>query len=208
MKVGVIIPDRNDRPIFLDHCLKMMEGQTLKPDFVELVNYEPKSDLTDLTERVRIGFERLKDKCDCVLIIENDDYYSSDYIATMVNEWVKWGKPDLIGNAETIYYHIFKKQFKFLNHPNRASLFQTLISCEANIEWCDDSEVFLDLHLWKKHKGKTFTTEECIAMGIKHGIGKCGGSGHERMIYDFNDPAMNFLRENIEKESFNFYSTL
>lgn len=208
MIVGVIIPDRNDRHQLLTNCLRMIKGQTLQPDFVKVVNYEAKSNTTDLTERVRIGFETLKDKCDCVLVMENDDYYSSDYISTMVNEWIKWGKPSLIGIGETVYYHIFKKQFKFLDHPKRASLFCTLISCAITPNWCDDSDVFLDLHLWKSHVGKTFTTDENIAVGMKHGIGKCGGSGHDKMVYNFNDPNYAFLKNTIDKDAFEFYTTL
>ena len=76
MVVGVIIPDRGDRPQFLKHLFFMLDRQTVKPDFIELVNYKAISKAPDLTPRIRFGFDSLKKKgCDVVLIMENDDFY-------------------------------------------------------------------------------------------------------------------------------------
>ena len=208
MKVGVIISDRNDRTKLLYHCLKMMDKQTMQPTFIEVVNFEHYNDNFDLTERVRKGFDKLKSLCDCVLIIENDDYYSENYIETMVNKWIELGKPDLLGTDYTYYYHIFKKQYRKLIHKGRASLMNTLINTKLNINWCDDNDVFLDLHLWNKHNGKTFTPENLISVGIKHGIGLCGGSGHNRMVLTENDENYKVLKSLVDKESFNFYKNL
>jgi hypothetical protein len=44
IKVGIIIPDRNDRPELLTNCMRMIEAQTLKPTVIELVNDKPKND--------------------------------------------------------------------------------------------------------------------------------------------------------------------
>ena len=208
MKVGVIIPDRNDRPKFLEHCLKMLSKQTMQPTFIEDVNFVNPTNNFDLTQRVRIGFDRLKNICDCVLIIENDDYYSENYIETMVNKWIELGKPELLGTDYTYYYHIFKKQYRKLIHKGRASLMNTLINTKLNVNWCDNNDIFLDLHLWNKHKGLTFTPEVPIAVGIKHGIGLCGGSGHNRMVLTENDESLEVLKSLVDKESFNFYKSL
>ena len=207
--IGVLIPDRNDRPQFLKHLFKMLKGQTMQPDFIELVNFPATSKLPDLTKRVRIGFETLKAKgCDCVLIMENDDWYSVFYIETMVNGWLNFNRPDLFGTEQTIYYHLFKKQYRTLKHPNRASLMNTLISCSITPNWCTDIEVYLDLHLWKHHKGVTILPTKTIAVGIKHGIGKCGGNGHEGMIYNFNDPEFEYLKSIVDSNSLEFYTKL
>jgi hypothetical protein len=209
--IGVLIPDRNDRPQFLEHLFKMLEGQTMQPNFIELVNFPATSEAPDLTKRVRIGFETLKAKgCDCVLIMENDDWYSCHYIERMVNGWLNFNRPDLFGIDYTYYYHIFKNQYRLLKHPNRASLMNTLISCAITPNWCNDSEVYLDLHLWKKHKGTTFTPSQTkpIAIGIKHGIGKCGGNGHEGMIYNYNDNYLDILRNFTDLDSLEFYTKL
>lgn len=208
MKVGVIIPDRNDRQKFLEHCKFMLSKQTMQPTFIEVVNFVNPTNNFDLTQRVRIGFDRLKNICDCVLIIENDDYYSENYIETMVNTWIELGKPELLGTDYTYYYHVFKKQYRKLVHKGRASLMNTLINTNLNVNWCDNNEVYLDLHIWKKHNGMTFTPEVPIAVGIKHGIGLCGGNGHNGMQFQENDFDLQFLKSIVDKESFNFYKSL
>lgn len=206
VNVGVLIPDRNDRPQFLEHLFKMLDGQTMQGFKIELVNFKATSNAPDLTKRVRIGFEKLKAQgCDCVLIMENDDYYSANYIETMVNKWVAVGKPELLGTDYTYYYHIFKGKYRLLKHPNRASLMNTLISCSITPDWCEDNEVYLDLHLWKRHKGVAFTPKQPIAIGIKHGIGKCGGNGHNGMQMT-NDE--NEILHFIAKDSLEFYAKL
>jgi len=206
VKVGVLIPDRNDRPQFLQHLFKMLDGQTMQGFRVELVNFKAISNAPDLTKRVRLGFQKLKtDGCDCVLIMENDDYYAPNYIETMVNKWLEFGKPELLGTDYTYYYHIFKGKYRLLKHPNRASLMNTLISCKIDPEWCEDSEVYLDLHLWKQHKGVAFSPLHPIAIGIKHGIGKCGGNGHFTMHMQ-NDESE--ILHFISKDSLGFYKGL
>lgn len=206
MKVGVLIPDRGDRPQLLKHCIKMLARQTMSPDHVELVNYKPQSDKFDLTQRVRIGFEDLKSNgCDCVLIMENDDFYSRDYIKTMVLGWLQYGKPDLFGFNSTTYYHIIKKEYNILKHPNRTSLMNTLISCSAPIEWPADNFVFLDLELWKQLEGVSVSNDKNLCVGIKHGVGLCGGRGHHEMQYPHQDKDGSFLRSIVDESSFNFY---
>jgi len=209
MVVGVIIPDRRDRKSLLNHCLFMIGGQTRQPDFIELVNFNPTNEKTDLTKRIRLGFESLKLKgCDCVLIMENDDFYSSNYIAMMLFSWQQIGKPLIFGTDHTYYYHIFKKEYSLLKHSGRASLMNTLISCKAFINWPNDNEVFLDTFLWKQLKGKTFSPTKPISIGIKHGIGLCGGSGHDKMRFQFKDKDFDFLQQHTDIESFNFYKSL
>ena len=84
----------------------------------------------------------------------------------------------------------------------------TLISTKLDVNWCDNNDIFLDLHLWNKHKGKTFTPETLISVGIKHGIGLCGGSGHNRMVLTENDEDSKVLKSLVDKESFEFYNKL
>lgn len=209
MKVGVIIPDRRDRPELLDHCIKMIKTQTRKADIVNVINFVPTSNVPDLTKRVRLGFEWAKENgCDCVLIMENDDYYSENYIESMVKGWIENDKPEIFGTDYTYYYHIFKRKFNKLVHPNRASLMNTLISCDALIKFPNDSEVYLDMVLWEQLKGKTFTPKEPIAIGIKHGIGLCGGNGHDKMVYKNEDFSLDFLNRHVDEESFYFYLSL
>lgn len=206
MVVGVIIPDRNDRPKFLNHLFWMLERQTTKPDFVELVNYEPISAVPDLVPRIRQGFNSLKAKgCDVVLIMENDDYYSEDYIETMLTFWILNGKPDLFGTNSTIYYHVGRREFRTLRHEGRASLMNTLINTKSEMVYPEDSEVYLDMFIWKRMKGISFDPRRVISVGIKHGVGLCGGNGHNGMKFTDRDYSLDFLSSVVDKESAKFY---
>lgn len=207
IKIGVIIPDRNDRPEFLNHCLEMINGQTLQPDFIELVNYEHISTIPDLTPRIRKGFDSLKNKCDVVLIMENDDYYAPDYIETMIKLWIENGKPEIFGTHYTIYYHIGKREFRILEHDGRASLMNTLIRTDAKISYPEDHEVYLDIHLWKHLKGISVDPCKVISIGIKHGVGLCGGNGHNGMKFNIIDYRLNFLSAHVQEKQLSFYET-
>lgn len=206
MKIGVIIPDRGDRPEFTKQCLKMISAQLRKPDLLLHVNYAPESNSPDLTQRVRRGFEQAKEQgCNVVLIIENDDYYHPDYIGFMIMNWLAEGCPEVFGIEQSVYYHIGKREYSRIDHSGRASLMNTLIRTDAKIEWPDDSEVFLDLNLWKQLQGQTIKTSQTISIGIKHGIGLCGGSGHTTMRYEHTDAQMHWLKK-CTGEDFKFYS--
>lgn len=189
MKFGVIIPDRNDRPQFTRLCFEMIQRQSVQPYEILHVNYVPKSTAFDLTERVRTGFEQLQNKVDVVFIIENDDWYSPDYFEQMLEEWQKNGRPDLFGISSTVYYHIKKLAFNILEHSKHSSLMSTMIRTSANIDFPKDDFVFLDLHLWQNHKGILLNqnTRFPLAVGIKHGVGLVGGSGHHSMRFKERD---------------------
>lgn len=205
--IGVLIPDRNDRPEFLKQCFKMLANQTLHPNIIEVVNFKPISNDVDITMRYRVGFEMLKDKVDVIIFVENDDYYSPKYIETMVTAWVENGKPELFGIAETIYYHLQLKAFSIIKHDERASAMSTMVSTKLDIDFPKDNETFFDIHLWKNYKGVTFIPKEVINIGIKHGIGKCGGKGHLcNFKYNNDDDNMLFLKNHVTEESFKFYN--
>lgn len=209
MKIGVLIITRGDRPKFLEQAKKMLKQQTLQPNEICIVDDEPLSNDIDITYRYRIGFERLKDKVDVIIFVENDDYYSPKYIETMVTAWVENGKPELFGIAETIYYHLKLKAFNIIKHDGRASAMSTMVSTKLDIDFPKDNEPFFDLHLWKTYKGVTFKPKEPINIGIKHGIGKCGGKGHLLSFrYDNEDTEMKWLKSKVDNESFKFYSSL
>lgn len=206
MRIGVLIPDRNDRNDFLNHCLFMMRNQTVKPDIIEVVNFETNLK-TDLTLRYKVGIKALKEKgADVIFFIENDDWYSKKYIETMLTKWIENGKPLLFGINNTVYYHIFRRTYKEMKHPNRASMMSTMISSELEIHYPNDSEVFLDLYLWNNYKGISATFEDTICLGIKHGIGVCGGNGHnDNFHYNNIDSNLSYLFKKVDSDSFNFY---
>lgn len=212
MKIGVLIPTRGDRAELLNFALKQMERQTRKPDVIELVNDTPLSSDKDITWRYRIGCERIFQKgVDVVLFIEDDDWYDATYIERLVAEWEKVGKPAIFGIGDTTYYHLGMRAWNHQQHPGRASAMSTLLTnAVLNITWPKDNYVWTDVDLWKKLPGKICLFERNLALGIKHGIGLTGGIGHNRQWggYKNQDPELNWLKNTVDAESFEFYKNL
>jgi len=221
MKIGILIPDRNDRPEFLQNCLRMINNQIVKPHIIEIVNDPPPENfllgnkimknVCDITYRYRIGYERLKNKgLDIIALIENDDWYHPTYLETMLSKWVAVGKPDLLGHDYTTYYHIKEFAHFNMNHKTRSSAMNTFIKPDLNINWCYDGEAYTDLHLWLKCglSKHIFHPEKHICLGIKHGEGFCGGVNHTTKMerYINKDIDKKFLRTVMDDDSFIFYT--
>lgn len=213
MKIGIIIPDRNDRPLFLANCLRLIDNQTLKPTIVEIVNYPAKSDAVDITERYRYGYDKLRNMdLDVIALMENDEWYSPDYLQIMCDNWVKNDKPDIFGTNYTIYYHIKLFAMFTMHHLTRSSAMSTLIKPDLNFDWCADNEPYTDIHLWKTLKGVCFSPYKTICLGIKHGVGKCGGFAHTDKLHRYEnelstkDTDKEILRNIVDAKSFKFYS--
>ena len=214
MRIGIIIPDRNDRPLFLKNCMRLIQAQTLQPEIIELVNYEAESENVDITQRYRRGYDNLRNKgLDVIALIENDEWYSHDYLEIMVNGWVNNGKPDIFGTNYTIYYHIKLFAYFTMHHLTRSSAMSTLIKPDLNFKWCVDDQPYTDLHLWSVLKGVTFKPNKTICLGIKHGVGLCGGVNHVDKLHRFTNKDEKFvylhkhmIQEHDDFESFNFYT--
>lgn len=207
MKTAAIIPTRGDRKELLLHCMKQLANQTVKPDKVYIIDYPPKSNDFDLVPRIRRGYELAKD-ADLVFIIEDDDYYPDTYFEDVLSKF-KSVTPDIIGIQKTTYYHIKEKKYRQHDHPFRSSLFTTVLKGGLNIDWPKDNEPFLDLHLWRNNKfSKGYYEPKEMPIGIKHGIGKTGGNGHNGQYYRIHDKGMKWLEKRVRKESFEFYKRL
>jgi hypothetical protein len=221
MNVGLIIPDRGDRPRFMDNSMRMLAEQTLKPVYIAYENYPPASEKCDITPRYRSGyfnclkFSREEMPLDVIALWENDDFYSKNYLETMVEHWLMKGKPDIFGTEYTIYYHIKLRKYYQMGHKTRASAMNTLLKPGLNITWGKDEDPFTDLWMWTRSglQGKTFNPGRHISIGIKHGVGKTGGQSHVDRFDRYGPPRgtddadLKFLKENMDDESFKFYST-
>lgn len=209
MKIAIIIPDRNDRPELLANCMRMIKAQTLQPDHIELVNDAPLNDKCDITYRYRIGYERLRGKgFDAILLMENDDWYSKDFIQEMVAAWLEHKQPDIIGTGYSLYYHLKIHAWFKMAHPRRSSAMSTLIKPDLNFPWCADHEPYTDMHLWRTLKGCTFSPVKPICISMKHNTGKTGGRYHDNYLHQFtNANGLPFLQQYLDPESFAFYST-
>lgn len=209
MKTVCITPTRGDRTKLLAFCKNQIANQTVRPDQHIIIDYPPKSNGFDLTERIKRGVEIAGEAN--IIIIEDDDYYPKDYIESITRAFDNGA--GAVGRYETIYYHIKTKRWVRLKHHGRSSLFMTSFksSLLKNFVWPDNKQVFLDIVLWKHLNRVTdriyFTRSEPI--GIKHGIGKTGGMGHKRSgnfpNYDNN---YSLLKQSVSKEAFDFYTNL
>lgn len=221
MKVGIIIPDRGDRPHFLDHCLTLLSKQTVTPDCVVFMTYKPESSEKDITQRYRRGYDRLRDTdVDVIFLLESDDFYSPIYIETMLREWNAVGQPELFGLTSTIYYHIGIRKYFTMHHTERSSAMCTMVKPDLNFNWCPDNEPYTDTHIWMSARhadtGKELTRAQYtpptpICLGIKNfHPGLTGGNMHNDRLDRYDrfgsaDPDCRYLDSVVDPVSLEFY---
>jgi hypothetical protein len=210
-KFCAITPTRGDRPQFLEHCKMQMKRQLMQPGDHFIIDYKPKGDIPDLTQRIRRGIQLAIDKgYDIVYIIEDDDYYPNDYFEKMQMK----GSESFIGIEQTMYYNIVNNRYSVLKHGYRSSLFCTgfRISSLKQFAWPDNLELSLDLALWKFAKWcnvRFVNIHNFNPIGIKHGIGLCAGTAHNTNFpYENEDLNKAMLKQSIRKESFDFYNNI
>lgn len=211
MNIAVIIPDRNDRPKFTENCFRMIQNQTIQPDQIFKINFSPTDEKPDITKRYRIGYDLCRNKgFDVIALMENDDWYSPDYLEIMTKAWNENGRPDIFGTNYTIYYHLQLHKYFTMNHKRRSSAMSTLIKPDLNFQWCPDHEVYTDLHIWQTLSNRvTFQPDKHICIGMKHGIGKCGGRNHKDKLDRYiNSDGLRFLGSNLDRKSFDFYTSV
>lgn len=217
MKIGVLIPTRGDRKDFLLFAMKQIARQTKQPDEIFIMDEIPKSEKPDITYRYRVGFNELvKRGCDLMFAWEDDDYYHENYIQLMSSDWFNHGKPDLMGLRHTTYYNIITQKYLYMEHGH-SSMFSTAISKEGvkKIQWGDDNYSFTDIVIWKqKDLTKLLMKIPGIAIGIKHGVGLCGGGGHRLNWahydggYGQQDINFKYLSHHVNGEALNFYRAM
>lgn len=204
-----ITPTRNDRPEFDEFCKYQLSRMTLKPDKSYFIDYPPTDDRKDLVPRIKKGIELAKaDGFDKVYIVENDDFYVKNYFERMEFEG------DFVGCNRSLYYNISNRTYEYLHHPNHSSLYCTgfKISALDQFQWKEvqPQVAFLDLKLWRyafRQNKKINLKLDSIGVSIKHGIGMAGGSGHRRTLKR-SDQNLEFLKEQVDSEAFDFYLSL
>lgn len=207
-----ITPDRGDRPEFLAHCKYQIEHQTVKPGDHFIIDYKPINNEPDLIPRIKSGLYKAKQAgYDIVFIIENDDYYPENYFEEMLKPFETFENLQAVGIYETIYYHIGTCKYHVHSHPERSSLFCTAFKLSAleNFNWPKATEIFLDLALWEHFKDYTLLRlqNNIKPIGIKHGVGFCGGNGHNSNLnyYEMTDKDFRILSMLVRPESLKFY---
>lgn len=204
----IVTPDRNDRPVMLEHCLKQVKCFNATHGCHRVVNFPPRGSGFDLTERIQEGWkEAIRNNMKWVIIVENDDYYPSDYLHKVL---LNIDDFDFIGCEFTYYYNIRERTWERLYHPNRSSLFTTAfrVSAMLDFDWKRAHKLFLDIDIWKHARKYRRTFIDAGAVGIKgHGFGMAGGKGHVMKLKN-KDPDMHWLESKVNKESLEFYKSI
>jgi hypothetical protein len=204
-RFAVIIPDRNDRPELTNYCLQQIARMTRKPDQIIHVKYNAIDDSMDLCERVHNGVMIAKEmNFDLVFIIENDDYYPADYFERFGDF-----NADFFGDDLTFYYNLRNRTFQSFPHQGRASLFTTGFRISALGSFQFKGDQFLDLKIWRHaiDSSKRLRFVHTGAIGMKHGMGLCGGKGHKMKLRN-HDHNMAWLKGRVDSDSFLFYADL
>jgi len=196
--------------------------QTVEPDFWVVVDdVDPPTELNmnqilvrpeplwargkghTLNRNLVAGLEKIKEVgADLVMIVEDDDWYSPEYIERM-REWFLGGEIQIAGERDTLYYHVGCRQWRQNWHPGHASLCSVSFHIDiidkiiSIAESCRGTGIDFAIfrNPWPKHAIKLLESNLCV--GIKGapcfrlGI----GSGHRRIPHSgVPDPDLSYLR--------------
>lgn len=130
-----------------------------------------------------------------VVIVEDDDWYSPDWLTHVSGELKK---AELVGEMRARYYSVSLQRGRQLKNTGHASLCATAMrgsALEAFREACRNSTKFIDLELWKRHSSKHLFDGHRV-VGIKGLPGRDGiGMGHRDDFIGTKDPDGSMLRE-------------
>lgn len=146
-----------------------------------------------------------------VLILEDDDWYSPDYIQLYSQRLENF---QLIGEAPARYYNVRHRCYRIWGNGTRSSFCQTAFRADLlpTVFLCTHrGTVFVDYRLWEKDvKSKFVFKDACHCVGIKGMPGRKGiGAGHRPNLKKYHsDKDMNELEKWIGKEDTNFYRDL
>jgi Glycosyl transferase family 2 len=144
---------------------------------------------------------------DKVLFIEDDDWYSADYVATMAAE-LEHGVT-IAGNRDAHYYHLPSRRYRLMENQNSASLCETAIRAELLpilADVCCQGGDFIDVRLWRAAGSRTLRVglPTGRVVGMKGLPGRPGiGIGHRpdaRPADWIADPDLKTLREWIGED--------
>lgn len=122
------------------------------------------------------------DNIEYIFIIEDDDYYTPDYIDTMIS---KLKGHVAAGQINTVYFNIGSGTMKIFPNKAHSSLFQTAIHFSQlpmlKRILTNDAGKFIDIRLWKELQNSKINlfNGDNLSIGIKGLPGRAGiGIGH------------------------------
>lgn len=196
MKNGItLITPTGDRPMAFKLCEQWMSRQTVKYDQwiiiddgkhptiptmgQEIYRLDPQKE-NSICRNIKEALKYIK--YNKVVIIEDDDYYTSTHLESYLRAFKKGS---LVGQGKSLYYNVKYSWFRENLNMEHASLCQTGFksSIIKTVEKaCDLENKFLDHELWSMFTGKKVIWESTkyTCVGIKGLPGRAGtASGHE-----------------------------
>ena len=240
MKISIITPTGGRATAFA-LCERWMKRQTLKPDEWIVVDDYEKPTKCKMGQKVirrepfwqpgqmtlqRNLLEALKVVTgDIIFIIEDDDWYSPNYIENMVKkfETLSEGKSIsesslLIGEGHCIYYQLRNYTYMIHSNMNHASLFQTgftkdLIPKINDLLIKHIDQMYFDTFLWKEINDCNkclFLTKLPWSIGIKGLVDRrfVGTFGHFQQLPYFDEKYCNFLQKIMDGKDAKFYMNI
>ncbi len=111
---------------------------------------------------------------DKVIFVEDDDYYAPDY---MRRQLTRLEDNDLVGEAESRYYHLPSKRWRILSNVGHASLCQTAMRASLlptlSLLCANANQQYIDWGLWSS----MCTRSKYLAYGAPRVIGMKGLPG-------------------------------
>jgi hypothetical protein len=147
-----------------------------------------------------------------ILIIEDDDWYSPEYIKLYKSRLDRY---ELVGEGPARYYNVQERRYRLCGNVSRASFCQTALRANqlpALYLSIQKQNAFVDARLWDKKCSKFVFQGDCHCVGIKGMPGKRGiGMGHrplKRLSLFNSDPKMETLERWIGKADTDWYRSL
>ena len=137
-----------------------------------------------------------KKDIEAIFIIEDDDYYKPIYLEEMMKRMKNF---TIIGETNTIYYHVVSKRYIVSHNMQHSSLFQTAFTVDAipTLETCY-AEKYIDILLFKKSNNICLFSANNLSIGIKGLPGRAGiGAGHNAKYNHNPDANLSKLKELI-----------
>lgn len=225
-KKGVtLITPSSDRPFCIARCEEYIKRQTYSGPLQWIVAEDSKEKYNLTCGQVHIHRKPSLEKVssflgnikailpeieyEYVMIIEDDDWYSPDYIKLYK---IRLDLHELVGEGPARYYNIQYRQSRICGNISRASFCQTALranqlpSLYVSIQ---KQNAFVDSRLWDKKCRKFVFQGDCHCVGIKGMPGKKGiGMGHrplKRKSFFIPDPKLEILEKWIGKSDTDWY---
>jgi hypothetical protein len=137
---------------------------------------------------MNLGLEAVDPKSEAMFVIEDDDWYSPNYLEHSVNLLKHFG---LVGGGACRYYNIRVPGYKIHDNMTHCALSQTAVSTKYKDVFnqaINSGEFYIDINLWGKAKGmnipRVVYADAGLVLGMKGLPGKAGlGVGHVEKDY-------------------------